>query len=146
MVSTRNGIAFGNGCWRSCDSFFYQGNGIRKGKWKYLRAKHRVPGYVQDKQRAEVEELYDLEADLGETRNLASSQPEKVEELKRLMLEVQQKDQLEEGIAFALMDDFQSSEHPLRQALRGDWKFDKRVASCVADPKLYEEFKNHGSI
>jgi arylsulfatase A-like enzyme len=58
---------------------------VRKGRWKYLKAQHRVPGYCQDTKREKVEELYDLEADLGETKNLAQKHPEKVKELKALM-------------------------------------------------------------
>ena len=60
-------------------------NGIRRGKWKYLKAKHNVYGYARDTKRKEVEELYDLEADIGETKNLAEKHPEIVSELKRLM-------------------------------------------------------------
>jgi hypothetical protein len=44
-----------------------------------------VYGYARDTQRKEVEELYDLEADIGETKNLAEKHPEIVSELKRLM-------------------------------------------------------------
>jgi arylsulfatase A-like enzyme len=66
-------------------TFVYRNNGIRRGKWKYLKAKHNVYGYARDTQRKEVEELYDLEADIGETKNLAEKHPEIVSELKRLM-------------------------------------------------------------
>jgi arylsulfatase A-like enzyme len=70
------------------DNFFYQ-TAMRKGKWKYLKAKHCMHGYSRDKKRKQEEELYDLEADLGETTNLASKFPEKVAELKKLLEEVQ---------------------------------------------------------
>ena len=66
-------------------TFFYQGNGVRQGKWKYLKAVHNVPAYARDRGRKQVEELYDLEADLGETTNLAEAHPEKVQELRALM-------------------------------------------------------------
>ena len=66
------------------DTFFYQGNGVRQGRWKYLRAKHDVPGYARDRKREEVVELYDLDADIGEAINLAAKYPEKVAELKAL--------------------------------------------------------------
>ena len=46
-------------------------------------------GYARDRKRKQVEELYDLEADLGETTNLAAKHPEKVAELKKLMAEVE---------------------------------------------------------
>ena len=70
------------------DNFYYK-NAMRKGKWKYLKAKHCMHGYARDRKRKQVEELYDLEADLGETTNLAAKHPEKVAELKKLMAEVE---------------------------------------------------------
>ena len=66
-------------------TFFYQGNGVRYGRWKYLKAKHNVPKYAQDNEREQVEELYDLEADIGERKNLASSHPKQVARLQELM-------------------------------------------------------------
>jgi arylsulfatase A-like enzyme len=71
------------------DNFIYLDNAVRQGKWKYLRAKHKVPGYARDRERKQVEELYDLEADIGERNNLAARYPEKVNELKRLLSTVQ---------------------------------------------------------
>jgi arylsulfatase A-like enzyme len=70
------------------DTFFYGDNAIRGGKWKYLKAKHDVPRYAVDRDRQEIEELYDLASDIGETANLAGKHPEKVEQLKGLMDEV----------------------------------------------------------
>ncbi len=67
------------------DNFLYLNNAVRQGKWKYLRAEHKIPGYAQDRDREQVEELYDLAADVGERNNLAAKYPEKVSELKRLM-------------------------------------------------------------
>jgi len=64
-------------------------NGIRKGKWKYLKAKHSVYGYARDKDRKKVEELYDLDTDIGETNNLADKYTEKVQELKELMKKIE---------------------------------------------------------
>jgi len=61
----------------------YAINGIRVGKWKYLRPKQIISDYAKDPDREEVEELYNLEADLGETTNLAEQRPEVVERLKR---------------------------------------------------------------
>jgi arylsulfatase A-like enzyme len=65
---------------------FYYVNGMRKGKWKYLKGDHCIYVYSRDK-RKRVEELYDLEADLGERNNLAAKHPEIVAELKKLMEE-----------------------------------------------------------
>ena len=67
------------------DNFLFLNNAVRQGKWKYLRAEHKVPGYAQDRERKQVEELYDMDADIGERSNLAEEYPEKVGELKRLM-------------------------------------------------------------
>ena len=67
------------------DTFLYGRNAIRRGKWKYLKAEHRVPGYARDRNREKVEELYDLESDIGETASLAAKHPEKVTELKAVM-------------------------------------------------------------
>ncbi len=69
-------------------TFVYRNNGIRRGKWKYLKAKHNVYNYARDTKRPEVEELYDLEADLGETNNLAAKYPEIVAELKQLLTRI----------------------------------------------------------
>ena len=66
-------------------TFFYQGNGVRQGRWKYLRAKHSVPGYARDTAREQSEELYDLDADIGETANVAAAHPAIVGELKSLL-------------------------------------------------------------
>lgn len=53
-------------------------NGVRFGKWKFLKAEHTVPGYATDRDCREVIELYDLEADIGENNNLADQHPEVV--------------------------------------------------------------------
>jgi len=66
-------------------TFVYRNNGIRRGKWKYLKAKHNVYGYARDRKREEVEELYDLDSDIGESTNLAARHPKLVAELKREM-------------------------------------------------------------
>jgi arylsulfatase A-like enzyme len=70
------------------DTYYYEdNNGVRQGKWKYLKAKHKTiaPQFFKDNNRKEVEELYDLESDLGETINLAEKYPKKVAQLKALM-------------------------------------------------------------
>lgn len=73
------------------DYFYFNNAGVRKGKWKYLRANAYFHGYAVEKDRAKVEELYDLEADLGERNNLAEKHPEKVAELKALMSSIEGK-------------------------------------------------------
>ena len=74
------------------NTFYYQGNGVRRGKWKYLKARHGVPGYAADRKREQVVELYDLEADPGEVTNLADKHPEIVQELQALMTSIEQKE------------------------------------------------------
>ena len=66
-------------------TFLYRNNGIRRGKWKYLKAKHNVYGYARDRKRTEVEELYDLDADIGETKNLLETEPEIAKRLQALL-------------------------------------------------------------
>ena len=72
------------------DYFYYHEAGIRKGKWKYLKANAHFYGYAVENDRAKVEELYDLESDLGEQNNLAEKFPEKVAELKLLMKSIEE--------------------------------------------------------
>ena len=75
---------------------FYFGNaGVRRGKWKYLKANAHFHGYAIEDDRKKVEELYDLEADLGEQNNLAKQFPGKVADLKRLMRDIEAGDRLE---------------------------------------------------
>jgi arylsulfatase A-like enzyme len=80
-------LLFGESDTGNRDSFFYI-NAVRQGKWKYLKAKHCMHGYARDMARAEVEELYDLEADLGETTNLFEKHPDKVKDLKSLLQDI----------------------------------------------------------
>ena len=70
------------------ETFMYQDNGLRRGKWKFLKANHNVHGYAVDRQRKKEIELYDLEADIGETTNLAAQHPDIVRELQELMSEI----------------------------------------------------------
>ena len=69
-------------------TFMYQNNAVRKGKWKYLKAKHNVPRYALDTKRKQEIELYNLETDLGETRNLAAQHPEIAAQLQKLLAEI----------------------------------------------------------
>jgi arylsulfatase A-like enzyme len=78
-------LLMGRSEYGSRTTFFYQGNGVRQGRWKFLKANHSVPGYAKDTAREETEELYDLDADIGETTNVAAAHPETVGELKTLL-------------------------------------------------------------
>jgi len=66
----------------SRDHFLYGRNAIRQAQWKYLKATHSVPGYARDTERRQVEELYDLDRDIGERNNLAAECSEKMGALK----------------------------------------------------------------
>lgn len=64
--------------------FYFNKAGVRRGKWKYLRANAHFHGYAVDDQRPKAEELYDLESDLGERNNLAQKHPLLLAELRAL--------------------------------------------------------------
>ncbi len=68
------------------DILIEQGNGlqVRKGNWKY------IPANLPKKKKAKfTAELYDLQADLGEKKNLAQEHPEKVKELHTILETIQ---------------------------------------------------------
>ena len=77
--------------------FYYRDAGVRQGKWKYLKPNAFFHGYAREDDRKKVDELYDLEADLSETKNLAGNYPEKIEELKALMKKIEAGDKLKPG-------------------------------------------------
>ncbi|MEL0119847.1 MAG: sulfatase-like hydrolase/transferase, partial [Opitutae bacterium] len=55
--------------------FYFNKAGYRLGKWKYLKPNAHFHGYAVEETRKKVDELYDLEADLGERNNLAEKHP-----------------------------------------------------------------------
>lgn len=73
------------------EHFYFNNAGVRLGKWKYLKADAHFHGYAVESDRPKVEELYDLEADVGEKNNLAGKHPEKVAELRKLMKSIEGK-------------------------------------------------------
>jgi len=76
------------------EHFYFHDAGVRRGKWKYLKADAFFHGYAIEDDRENVDELYDLEADLGERTNLATKFPEKVAELRTLMQAIERNDRL----------------------------------------------------
>ena len=74
--------------------FYFHDAGVRQGKWKYLKPDAHFHGFAVEDRRKKVEELYDLEADLGERTNLATKFPEKVVGLKALMQAIEGSDRL----------------------------------------------------
>jgi arylsulfatase A-like enzyme len=59
-------------------------HGVRKGKWKLiLPDRKKFYGYVDDRGSGKTE-LYDLDSDIGETKNLAEQHPEVVGEMVKL--------------------------------------------------------------
>lgn len=77
------------------ENFYFHSAGVRLGKWKYLRANAHFHGYAIEDNRKKVDELYDLDGDLGEQTNLAAKYPEKVSELKALMQSIEGRDKLD---------------------------------------------------
>ena len=71
------------------DYFYFNRAGVRKGKWKYLKSNAYFHGYAVEDDRKKNEELYNLETDIGEKSNLAKDYPEKITELKKLMLSIE---------------------------------------------------------
>ena len=69
--------------------FYFNKAGVRRGKWKYLRANAFFHGYAVEDDRPKVEELYDLEADLGERNNLAGKHSKILAELRALTSELE---------------------------------------------------------
>jgi arylsulfatase A-like enzyme len=66
------------------DDFYFNRAGIRHGKWKFLKAGFKDHGYAVEPDQPKVDQLFDLEADIGEKTNLAKKHPEKLAELKKL--------------------------------------------------------------
>ena len=70
--------------------FYFDRAGVRSGQWKYLKADAHFHKYAVEDDRPVEEELYDLESDPGESRNLAKVHPEKVAEMRRLMRAIEE--------------------------------------------------------
>jgi len=58
------------------ENHYYESDGLRQGKWKLVR--QRSKGKV-------FEELYNLDSDLGESKNLANQYPEKLQSMKEVL-------------------------------------------------------------
>jgi len=70
------------------DTFYFDRAGMRMGKWKYLKADAHFYGYAREDERIEVDELYNLNKDLGETKNLALKNPGIVAKMRKLTEEL----------------------------------------------------------
>ena len=73
------------------DNFFYfclnEMHGVRQGKWKLmLPDRKKFRGYIKDRGSKEIE-LYNLESDIGEKKNVAKQHPEIVARLLKLTKE-----------------------------------------------------------
>jgi len=55
------------------ETLYYENDGIRQGKWKLVHYRIKADWFT---------ELYDLEADLGETKNIADQYPHRVQAMK----------------------------------------------------------------
>lgn len=74
------------------EHFYFHQAGVRQGRWKYLKADAFFHGYAIEDDRQKFEELYDLQTDIGERKNLASQHPQKLAELRNLMRFIQTPD------------------------------------------------------
>ena len=67
-----------------------QARAIRKGQWKLIPKQPNGPvGNKKQKKQGAVDELYDLSADLPETKNLATERPELATEMKAILEKIQ---------------------------------------------------------
>ena len=76
------------------EHFYFSRAGVRQGRWKYLKADAFFHGYAVEDDRPKVDELYDLQSDLGERTNLAERFPDRVTEMKKLMSSIEEQDRL----------------------------------------------------
>lgn len=67
------------------NDFYFHAAGIRVGNWKYLKKKAHCHGYARKNGELVQDELYNLEADIGEQTNLAKKNPEKLTEMKKAL-------------------------------------------------------------
>ncbi|MEC7678694.1 MAG: sulfatase-like hydrolase/transferase [Planctomycetota bacterium] len=74
------------------DHFYFNRAGVRRGRWKYLRASAHFYGYAIEPDREQVEELYDLKMDIGETKNVALQYPKLLAELRELTQSIEGSD------------------------------------------------------
>jgi len=70
---------------RGRETFFFKNNAVRHGKWKYIKAGFKDHGYAIEENPVKVDQLYDLDADIGERNNLAAKHPERVAKLKAML-------------------------------------------------------------
>ena len=70
------------------DTFHYfvrmELHAVRKGRWKLAMPRERFHGYAPDLRPVDGPQLYDLQADLGETTDVSAENPEAVAELRAL--------------------------------------------------------------
>ena len=74
--------------------FYFNKAGVRKESENTFYANAHFHGYAVDDQRPKAEELYDLEADLGERNNLAQKHPQLLAELRALTDQLEAKKHL----------------------------------------------------
>ena len=76
------------------EHFYFHNAGVRQGKWKYLKPDAFFHGYAIEDDREKVDELYNLEADIGEQVNVANEFPNEVTKLRALMESIEAGDTL----------------------------------------------------
>ena len=82
------------------ESFYFENAGIRMGKWKYILPKAKFYSYAREDDRPEVDELYNLDDDIGERNNLAKKHPDIVKNLQAELEKLRaQKSKLAPGVS-----------------------------------------------
>lgn len=81
-------LLHGNSASGARDTFHYfvrmELHAVRKGRWKLAMPRERFHGYAPDVRPVDGPQLYDLQADVGETTDVSSENPEAVAELRAL--------------------------------------------------------------
>jgi len=77
--------------------FYYEHAGIRVGRWKFLKAGFKDRNFAVEDDQVQVDQLFDLVSDIGEKNNLAMKYPEKVVELKKHFMAIDQSEELYKG-------------------------------------------------
>lgn len=135
------------------DRFFYYAgvhlHAVRSGKWKLVRARQARPGHLgwwaRMIDRVPETTLYDLDADIGETTNIAADHPEVVARLEGLIDDARADlgdwDRIGEGARF-FDPDPRLTEKERFEARRGG----EESAAATKSPADYDGFEPLGSL
>ncbi|WP_168442721.1 sulfatase family protein [Pontiella desulfatans] len=106
---------------------------IRQGKWKYIE---HDPGNPTGRVTENTDQLYDLDADPGETQNLFALHPEVAAPLKEALIPL--KAALNEGVPFQLAPSISGGQITLRHPVRQTYRYDILTTESLNDPDWQE--------